>query len=107
MIEVFDVLKYVPNYDKIVSHIYDKKDTLTKRIIDEYRDYVWSIKEDKIDNVVKLDEAINEYIDNVKLVKFLKEKMDIYSINLVDDLLYWYNEYEKEKLKKITNYNWL
>ena len=61
------VLKYCSNYYKIINFEYYEGDFVTDKLIKIYRDYIFNIDFNNIDNIkqaIKLDKIIAKYIDD-------------------------------------------
>ena len=73
-----EVLKYCPNFYKIVNFDSECEDGITSKIIDLYRHYIFNIdinnKED-IELVKEIDSVLNKYIDDYSFRKVLQEKI--------------------------------
>ena len=58
------LLKYCPNFHKIVNFEYLEDDYITHKLISIYEDYIFNDKNINYDNLTKLDYAVNKYIDD-------------------------------------------
>lgn len=113
------VSKLCPNYDNIVGFDYGADDLISKQIIDDYRDYVFSADSNCKEQLLiirQLDTAVCEYINNNK---FYRKVQDYYNnleivndgpeyINyLVKSFIKLHNDYCDGLLKEIPNTKWL
>lgn len=102
--------KYSPNYDKIVNFLYEDDDFVSSRLITIYRDYLFG---NNNRYKKKLDMVLGSYTDKSEFYRYVEDyfrKDD----NLLDTdekilnkLIHLYDEFEKEKLRKINNTRWL
>jgi len=58
------ILKYCPNFHKIINFEYLEDDFITYKLISIYEDYIFSQNNVDFDNLTKLDYAVNKYIDD-------------------------------------------
>lgn len=104
------IFKYCKNYDDIVNFSYDKKDMVTKRIINYYQDYTLDYS-DKLENqnlLELLDLAVNEYIKNPKFYKYIQTIFnDTINNELIYVLINLYRLFKDEEIKDIENTKWL
>ena len=62
------------NYDKIVNFLYEENDAITKKIIESYQEYIFSIKNNKCKK--NIDKVLSEYILKENFYKYVKENFD-------------------------------
>ncbi len=63
------------NYDKIVNYHYDEHDTMTKMLIDCYRDSMETIHLDNMEevkNFFQYDQVLSTYLENHKFYKMVQ-----------------------------------
>lgn len=102
--------KYCPNYDNIVDYEYKKNDTITKHLLDYYRDLAFSAKEEEIEILKKFDIALNGYLKSnnfYKKVQTYFSEMGNYEDDLINNLVKIYELNEEETLKEIKNTKWI
>lgn len=59
-----EVLKYCPNFYKIINFEYFEDDFITYKLITVYEDYIFSTENIDLENVKRLDYAVNKYIED-------------------------------------------
>ena len=70
------ILDKCPNYNKICNYIYIESDNLTRRLIEHYQDYVFSVNiDDKSDiNLLALvNKALEKFISDCNFASALKK----------------------------------
>lgn len=73
-----EVLKYCPNFEKIVNFRYDDNDLITEKLISIYRDFVFKanlVNEEDIKMVKEIDYVLNKYIGDYSFRKELKSEI--------------------------------
>ena len=101
-----ELLKYCPNYYKIVNEEFFEEDNISKKIIEIYTEYIFSIKylnESTINKLTKFDKLINRYFDNSEFKEelskgLLKIKVKNTETNVIDFIV-------DEFIKLEENYN--
>ena len=58
------ILKYCPNFYKIINFEYLEDDFITYKLISVYEDYIFNYESENYDNLTKLDYAVNKYIED-------------------------------------------
>ena len=58
------ILKYCPNFYKIINFEYLEGDFITYKLISVYEDFLFNSNNDDVEMLTKLDYAINKYIDD-------------------------------------------
>ena len=102
--------KYCPNYDNIVEYEYKKNDSITKNLIDYYRDYVFEAKEEELDHLNKFDKALNGYLKSNNFYKKVQNyfsEIGNYEDDIISNLIKIYDKNEEETLKEIKNTKWI
>lgn len=79
MKEKVKILTCCSHFDEIVNSDFLEDDIFTKKIIQYYQDFVFNVdeKEDNLDLVKKLDEAVYKYMADYRFAKSLKETLDM------------------------------
>ena len=92
--EVFSICKY---YDEIINYEIDEDDIISFNLIDFYKDYVFSYKEN--DKIIFIDNCMYKYINDYNYQKGLKKIINDNDIDL--------NSYKKTNrlIKKIIKYD--
>jgi hypothetical protein len=111
------ILNMCPNYDKISNHIYIKKDEISKQIISQYQEFVFSIdinnEEDK-KKLLSANKVLERYINDYKFAKELNLYMnkenkikDLEKKELMQIIIDFAENYEEEALRHISTTRWL
>ena len=72
------IIKYCPNFYRIISFNPISGDELTGKIIDMYRDYIFRINinnEDEVNEIKELDSAVAKYISDYGFRKEVQQKI--------------------------------
>ena len=102
--------KYCPNYDSIVDYEYKKNDTITKHLLDYYRNFVFNAKSEELDSLNKFDTALNGYLKSnnfYKKVQIYFSEMGNYEDDIILNLIKIYEKNEEETIKEIKNTKWI
>ncbi|MBR1413629.1 MAG: hypothetical protein IJ574_03060 [Bacilli bacterium] len=113
-----EILKYCPNYYKIVNTDYTEDDIITEKIIKIYENYVCKINSNNLDELNKLkvfDTAINKYIEDNMFRKEMKEKILTLRVkktgdvlrNIVDSIIDIFENYIMFATRKINISRWI
>ncbi len=73
-----DVLKYCPNFYKIMEFESFCEDGITSKLINIYREYIFHIdinNEEDIELVKDIDKVLSKYIDDYNFRKVLQDKV--------------------------------
>ena len=73
-----EVLRYCPNFHKIVNFDYLKEDKITAKLIRIYKDYIFGIDiqdEEALKEVKEFDYVLNRYIEDYDFRKELKKEI--------------------------------
>lgn len=113
------ILKYCPNYYKIINFNPMSGDELSTRIINMYKDYIFKINincEEEVNQIKELDSAINKYINDfsfrseierqIKTTKIKNDCKDIIKF-LVDLILKVFAQYEDYTTRVIYISRWI
>ena len=85
-----EILKYCPNFYKIVNLDYTQDDVITEKLIRLYEDFVFKINPDNIEdlNLLKnFDQAINKYVEDNLFRREMKEQLLTIRIKKTKDVL--------------------
>jgi len=72
------VLKYCPNFHKIVNFDIDEDDAMSRKLVSIYQDYIFKIDLANVEEtklVMELDKVLSRYIDDYEFRKNLKVSM--------------------------------
>lgn len=113
------VLNNCPNYDTIINYEYPYGDTLSKKLIDWYRELIFSAdgtNENQLMLIRALDKSLYLYVKDNKYKRGLKkiikdEELSFQSKNVIKDvikkLIEYTNNYEKKEVLEVTVAKWL
>ena len=113
------VLEKCPYFDNIVNYNYEYGDILSSKLIDWYRELVFSIdtnNNDALELISYIDKSLNMYVTDRRYKKGLVKIIDIEEIsldsyNLISKLIIkiidFTKSYEKKKVLEITSCKWL
>lgn len=113
-----EILKYCPNYYKIVNFDFHENDIISEKLITIYKNYVFSINvenKEEIEKVQDLDRVLANYINDYlfrntlqKEIITVKVKKDNNIIkNLVDAIINIFTNYEEYTTRKIYISKWI
>ncbi len=113
------ILSHCPNYDYIVNYDYEYGDVLTSKLIDWYRELIFSVNGNDA-NQLKIIEVIDKslylYIKDNKYKKGLRKLISIEEVSLenkslirevIRKLILFTNDYENEEMLDIGISKWL
>lgn len=113
------VLNNCPNYDTIINYEYPYGDTLSKKLIDWYRELIFSAdgtNENQLMLIKALDKSLYLYVKDNKYKRGLKkiikdEELSFQNKNVIKDvikkLIEYTNNYEKKEVLEVTVAKWL
>ena len=113
------VLKNCPNYDEIIEYEYPYVDELSKKLIDWYRELIFSAKGDNERELLlirALDKSLYLYVRDNKFKRGLKKVISTDELNfsnkeLIKDvikrLIEFTNNYEKKEVLDISVSKWI
>lgn len=113
------VLNNCPNYDTIINYEYPYGDTLSKKLIDWYRELIFSAdgtNENQLMLIRALDKSLYLYVKDNKYKRGLKkiikdEELSFQNKNVIKDvikkLIEYTNNYEKKEVLEVTVAKWL
>ena len=109
MENVTTILKYSPNYDKIVNFLYQTNDEISKQLIEYFQDYLF---ESRSRYKTKMDFVLDKYTDEDEFFNYVQKyfsENEIYGegSKILKKLCQLYDQYEKEKYQKINNARWI
>lgn len=84
------VLRYCPNFYRIVDFEYLEDDKLSEKLIDVYQEYVFKVDVSNKQDVAKLkqlDSILSKYIDDYIFRKELKSEMQKIKVRKDEDIL--------------------
>lgn len=113
-----NILKYCPNYYNIVNYSFNEDDTISDKIINIYKNYIFSVNVDNIYDVKKieeLDRVISNYISDyifrnelqAEIVQVRVKKDNNILDNIVNIILNIFNKYVEYTTRKIYISRWI
>ncbi len=73
-----EVLKYCPNYYKIMEFEAESFDGITEKLINVYREYIFHVdlnNQEDLELVKNIDSVLNKYIDDYNFRETLQQKI--------------------------------
>ena len=113
------ILSNCPNYDKIVNYEYEYGDTLSSKLIDWYRELIFSCDGENINQlriIYQIDHSLSMYVDDSQykrgLSKILsKDEVDLNNSvliqNVIKKIIEFTNQYERDEILELVNNKWL
>lgn len=112
---VKDVFRYCPHYDEIVKFNYNYDDNLTDKIINWYRNIVFSFDNSDISSLnllLKIDSSVYFYITNRIFRKKIKEELSN-NLNMLENkqfanfIINYVSDYQNREILEYENSKWL
>lgn len=113
------ILSNCPNYDKIVNYEYEYGDTLSSKLIDWYRELIFSCDGENVNQlriIYQIDHSLSMYVDDSQykrgLSKILsKDEVDLNNSVLIQrvikKIIEFTNQYERDEILELVNNKWL
>lgn len=113
------ILSNCPNYDKIVNYEYEYGDTLSSKLIDWYRELIFSCDGENINQlriIYQIDHSLSMYVEDNQykrgLSKILsKDEVDLNNSVLIQSvikkIIEFTNQYERDEILELVNNKWL
>lgn len=113
------ILENCPHYDMIVNYEYPYGDVLSKRLIDWYRDLIFSANgndENQLLLIKALDKSLYLYVKDNKYKRGIRKIIDVSELGFNDKsviketikkLIEFTNNYEKKEIRELTISRWL
>lgn len=113
------ILSNCPNYDKIVNYEYEYGDTLSSKLIDWYRELIFSCDGENVNQlriIYQIDHSLSMYVEDNQykrgLSKILsKDEVDLNNSvliqNVIKKIIEFTNQYEKDEILELVNNKWL
>ena len=113
------ILENCPHYDMIIHYEYPYGDALSKKIIDWYRELIFSVdcnNENQLLLIRALDRSLYLYVRDNKYKRELRKIINIEELTFEDKslikdvikrLLDFTNNYEKKEVREVTVAKWL
>ena len=113
-----EVLKYCPNYNNIVNFDYDSEDLISSKLINIYKNYVFSINlnnREEIDRVIELDKVLGSYLKDYLFRSTLQKEIVTVRVkndnniikNIVDCIIKIFTDYEEYTTRKLYISRWI
>ena len=113
------ILSNCPNYDKIVNYDYEYGDTLSSKLIDWYRELVFSCdgeNANQLSIIYQIDRGLSLYVEDNQYKRGLsqvitKDDIDLNNSDLIKKvirkIIEFTNKYENEEILELVNNKWL
>ena len=113
------ILENCPHYDMIVNYEYPYGDVLSKRLIDWYRDLIFSANgndENQLLLIKALDKSLYLYVKDNKYKRGIRKIIDVSELGFNDKsviketikkLIEFTNNYEKKEIRELSISRWL
>lgn len=113
------ILSNCPNYDKIVNYEYEYGDTLSSKLIDWYRELIFSCDGENVNQlriIYQIDHSLSMYVEDSQykrgLSKILsKDEVDLNNSVLIQrvikKIIEFTNQYERDEILELVNNKWL
>ncbi len=113
------ILSNCPNYDKIVNYEYEYGDTLSSKLIDWYRELIFSCDGENVNQlriIYQIDHSLSMYVEDSQykrgLSKILsKDEVDLNNSvliqNVIKKIIEFTNQYERDEILELVNNKWL
>lgn len=113
------ILKYCPNFNRIINLDYYEDDILTEKLINIYEKFIFSIdinSENDMSLVHKIDHVFGKYIDDYTFRKELQAeifrvKVDKPKTNIlqtiVENIIRIFDKYQEDSTRKIYISRWI
>ena len=113
------ILECCPNYDKIINYEYPYGDVLSKKIIDWYRELIFSANgnnEDQLMLIKALDKSLYLYVRDNRYKRELRKVLTVDDFTLenksiikesIKKLLEFTSNYEKKEVREVSTSKWL
>jgi len=113
-----EILKYCPNYYNIVNFDFQENDLISEKLVNIYKNYIFSINiknNDEVNKIEELDRVLSNYINDYlfrstlqKEIVTVKVKNDNNIIrSLVDVIIKIFSNYEEYTTRKIYISKWI
>ena len=113
------ILSNCPNYDKIINYEYEYGDTLSSKLIDWYRELIFSCDGENVNQlriIYQIDHSLSMYVEDNQykrgLSKILsKDEVDLNNSvliqNVIKKIIEFTNQYERDEILELVNNKWL
>lgn len=113
------ILSNCPNYDKIVNYEYEYGDILSSKLIDWYRELIFSCDGENTNQlriIYQIDHSLSLYVEDSLYKRGLSKilSMDDVSLddsfliqNVIEKIINFTNQYERDEILELVNNKWL
>lgn len=81
------ILKYCPNFYKIINFEYLEDDFITHKLISVYEDYIFNSNIEDKEGLTKLDYAVNKYIEDYFFRKEMRRGLTEIRVKKGDNII--------------------
>lgn len=119
MTHVKKILENCPHFDMIVHYEYPYGDILSKKLLDWYRELIFSANgnnENQLMLIRALDQSLYLYVRDNKYKRELRKVLTVDELtfenkdiikDVIKKLIEFTNDYEKEEIRKVSTSRWL
>ena len=113
------ILSNCPNYDKIVNYEYEYGDTLSSKLIDWYRELIFSCDGENVNQlriIYQIDHSLSMYVEDNQYKRGLsrilsKDEVDLNNSiliqNVIKKIIEFTNQYERDEILELVSNKWL
>lgn len=114
-----EVLNYCPNFNRIVNFEYAQDDMISSKLIQVYRDYIFSANiqnSDEVNTVREFDHVLGKYIDDYAFRRELRCEIVHVKIKktctnilraIVESIIHIFDNYLENSTRKIRIARWI
>ena len=114
-----EVLNYCPNFNRIVNFDYSKEDYISSKLIQVYKDFIFSSNinnSEEVKKVTDIDYVLGRYIDDYTFRKELRVEIIHVKVKktctnilkaIVESIIHIFDNYLENSTKKIKIARWI
>lgn len=113
-----EVLKHCPHFYTIINFEYYNNDIISEKLIDIYERFIFSVDikiDENVKKIEKLDDVLYKYINDYcfreqiksDIVKIKVRRGDNILDTIVNAVISFFENYEKQKFRKVQVTRWL
>ena len=113
-----EILKYCPNFYKIINYEFDVEDYISLKLISVYQDYIFKVdisNQEELKKVIEIDKILSKYVEDYTFRKEVKNgvlKIKVKRGNdiietLINNLISLFESYEVGYTRNIYFARWI
>lgn len=113
-----EILKYCPNFYKIINYEFDVEDYISLKLISVYQDYIFKVdisNQEELKKVIEIDKILSKYVEDYTFRKEVKNgvlKIKVKRGNdiietLINNLISLFESYEDGYTRNIYFARWI